>query len=291
MPNLSIGKEASEWRAVDEIKTHAVREVHDNVDEADSYAEEITNIGYTVVKSGLPADELQTIRQKIDDAYEMQVREIGGEAVLQRINDADLVRCIIGYDDYFLKLAALPLVMAVTRKLLGENFVLMSQNAIINRPTGSHYQFTWHRDLNYQHYVSSRPLAVSALYAIDNFTAETGGTWLIPASHKSELFPSSDYVRRHRQQITAPAGSILLFDAMIYHRAGVNRSGQLRRSVNHIYCVPMIQQQISLPSMLDGKFSDDPFLRMFLGYDTETGRSVQQWRTRKLAQAERLVKA
>ena len=276
---------------MDEVKTHAVREVHQNTDECDARAEEIRNIGYTVVESGFSAEELQLIRKKIDDTYDLQVREIGGADVLNRINDADLVRCIIGYDDYFLRLATHPVIMAVSRKLLGENFILMSQNAIINRPVDGHYQLTWHRDLNYQHYVSSRPLAFSALYAIDDFTEETGGTWLIPASHKSEPFPSPDYVRRHGKQMIAPAGSILLFDAMVYHRAGVNRSGRLRRSVNHIYCVPMIQQQISLPSVLGGKFSDDPFLRMFLGYDTETGQSVQQWRARKLAQAERLVKA
>ena len=274
-----------------DMKTHAVREFHVNHDEADLYAEEIRNIGFTVVESGFSVDELQLIRQKIDDIYEQQVREVGGEDVIKRINDADLVRCIIGYDDYFLALATHPLIMAVTRKLLGENFILMSQNAIINRPAEEHYQVTWHRDLNYQHYVSSRPLGFSALYAVDDFSEVTGGTWLIPASHKSEPFPSEDYVRRHRTQISAPAGSILLLDPMVYHRAGVNRSGRLRRSVNHIYTVPMIQQQISLPSMLGDKFSDDPFLRMFLGYDTETGRSVQQWRMRKLAQAERLVKA
>ncbi len=274
-----------------DMKTHAVREFHVNRDDADGYAEEIRNIGYTVVESGLSVDELHLIRQKIDNIYEQQVREMGGEDVLQRINDADLVRCIIGYDDYFLTLATHPLIMEVTRKLLGENFILMAQNAIINRPVDEHYQVTWHRDLNYQHYVSSRPLGLSALYAVDDFSAETGGTWLIPASHKSEPFPSEDFVRRHRTQISARAGAILLIDPMVYHRAGVNRSGRLRRSINHIYTVPMLQQQISLPSMLGGKFSDDPFLRMFLGYDTETGRSVKQWRMRKLAQAERLVKA
>jgi ectoine hydroxylase-related dioxygenase (phytanoyl-CoA dioxygenase family) len=275
---------------MDEVKTHAVREVHQNTDECDALAEEIRNLGYAVVESGLSTEELELIRKKIDDTYDLQVREIGGADALNRIHDADLVRCIIGYDDHFLSLATHPVIMAVTRKLLGENFILMSQNAIINRPVDGHYQLTWHRDLNYQHYVSSRPLAFSALYAIDDFTEETGGTWLIPASHKSEQFPSFDYVQRHGKQMIAPAGSILLFDAMVYHRAGANRSAGLRRSVNHIYCVPMIQQQISLPSMLRGKFSDDPFLRMFLGYDTETGQSVQQWRTRKLAQADRLVK-
>lgn len=275
---------------VEEIRTHAVREVRQNADEADLLVEEIGSVGYTVIDSGLTADELKLVRQKIDGLYELQVREIGGEEKLLQINDADLVRCIIGYDDYFLKLAAHPAIMEVARRILGDNFILMSQNAIINRPADSHYQFTWHRDLNYQHYVSSRPLAFSALYAVDDFTAETGGTWLIPGSHKVEAFPSEDYVRRHGFQVDAPAGSILLFDAMIYHRAGVNRSGKLRRSVNHIYSVPMIQQQISLPNMLKGKFSDDAFLAMFLGYETATGATVKEWRTRKLVGAGRTAK-
>jgi ectoine hydroxylase-related dioxygenase (phytanoyl-CoA dioxygenase family) len=271
---------------MDDMKTHGVREFHVNQDEADFCAEEIRNIGFTVVQSGYSEQELELIRQKIDAVYERQLVELGGEEFLQRINDADLARCLIGYDDYFLALATHPLLLAVTRKLLGENFVLMSQNAILNRPADEHYQVTWHRDLNYQHYVSSRPLAFSALYAIDNFTEETGGTWVIPASHKSEAFPSEDYVLRYRKQISAPAGSILLLDPMVYHRAGVNRSKGLRRSINHIYTVPMIQQQISLPRMLAGKFGEDRFLRMFLGYETETGESVQQWRTRKLARPE-----
>jgi ectoine hydroxylase-related dioxygenase (phytanoyl-CoA dioxygenase family) len=271
---------------MNDMKTHGVREFHVNQDEADFCAEEICNIGFTVVQSGYSEEELQLIRQKIDAVYERQLVELGGEEFLQRINDADLARCLVGYDDYFLALATHPLLLAVTRKLLGENFILMAQNAILNRPADEHYQVTWHRDLNYQHYVSSRPLAFSALYAIDNFTEETGGTWVIPASHKSETFPSEDYVLRYRKQIIAPAGSILLLDPMVYHRAGVNRSKGLRRSINHIYSVPMIQQQISLPRMLAGKFGEDRFLRMFLGYETETGESVQQWRTRKLARPE-----
>jgi ectoine hydroxylase-related dioxygenase (phytanoyl-CoA dioxygenase family) len=275
---------------MEEIKTHAVRETRRNADPVDFYVEEVRNIGYTVVDSGLSAEELEQIRQKIDRLYQLQVDELGGENFLKQIHDADLVRCTLGYDDYFLKLAAHTLICDVTRRLLGQNFILMSQNAIINRPADGHYQLTWHRDLNYQHYTSSRPLAFSALYAIDDFTEKTGGTWLIPASHKSEEFPSEEYVHRHAQQVSAPAGSILLFDAMVYHRAGANRSGVLRRSVNHIYSVPMIQQQINLPKMLGDKFSDDPFLRMLLGYDTNTGESVHEWRTRKLSQSAQITR-
>src|SRR6266436_3323355 len=89
---------------MNDLKTHAVREFHENADEFDLYAEEIRNVGYTVMQSDFSTDELQIIRQKIDDIYQLQVREIGGEQALKQINDANLARCLLGYDDHFLKL-------------------------------------------------------------------------------------------------------------------------------------------------------------------------------------------
>lgn len=43
--------------------------------------------------------------------------------------------------------------------------------------------------------------------------------------------------------------------------------------------------------MLHGKLSDDPFLRTFLGYDIETGETVQHWREQKLAQVKLAAEA
>jgi ectoine hydroxylase-related dioxygenase (phytanoyl-CoA dioxygenase family) len=269
-----------------EIRHHGVREFHRNESAEDLSVEEIKSIGYTIIESGFDAEELQLIRGKIDRIYEQQLREIEGRERLARINDADVARCLIGYDEYFVRLAAHPQIISLATRLLGEYFILMSQNGIINRSAEAHYQVTWHRDLNYQHFVSSRPLALSALYCIDDFSEETGGTYLIPASHKVEAFPSPDYVKRQQKGVEAKAGSILVFDAMLYHRSGENRSGRVRRSVNHIFTLPLIKQQISLPKVLRGKFSDDPFLRKFLGYETESGESVHQWRTSKLKMTE-----
>jgi ectoine hydroxylase-related dioxygenase (phytanoyl-CoA dioxygenase family) len=267
---------------MNEMRTHGVREFQRNSDPFDLCVEEIRSIGYTVIDSGYSADHLQTIREKIDVIYEQQVREIGGIENLAGINDADLARALLAYDDLFLDLATHPGLMTITKRLLGDVFILMSQNAVINRPTEAHYQVTWHRDLNYQHWISSRPLAISALYAIDDFSDATGGTLLLPSSHKSEAFPSAEYTALHQVGVTAKAGSILVFDAMLFHRSGTNHSQIVRRAVNHIYTLPLIKQQISFPRMLNGKFSDDPFLRYFLGYDSETGDSVQSWRERKL---------
>ncbi|HYC62679.1 MAG TPA: phytanoyl-CoA dioxygenase family protein [Thermoanaerobaculia bacterium] len=267
------------------LRLHGIREVHQNADAFDQNVEEIRNIGYTVIDSGLSADDLQLIRDKIDEVYEQQVREIGGEEHLKRINDADVARSILAYDDLFVGLAAHASIVTILRRMMGEHFILMSQNGILNRPGDTPYSATWHRDLNYQHFVSSRPLSMSALYCIDDFRAETGGTWLLPASHKSEEFPSPEYVEKHAIAVDAKAGSILVFDAMIYHRGGVNYSDHVRRGVNHIYTLPLIKQQISFPRMLGGRFSDDPFLRGLLGYDSETGESAYEWRAKRLAAA------
>jgi ectoine hydroxylase-related dioxygenase (phytanoyl-CoA dioxygenase family) len=85
--------------------------------------------------------------------------------------------------------------------------------------------------------------------------------------------------------VDAPAGSAILFDAMLYHKAGVNSSGMTRRGINHIFALPLIHQPISFPRALAGKYSEDPHLRRLLGYDTEPARSAQDWREWKLKSA------
>jgi ectoine hydroxylase-related dioxygenase (phytanoyl-CoA dioxygenase family) len=263
-------------------RTHGVTEARSSDTPAAICAEEIATVGYTVLRDVLAQDELAAARRSIDDIYAQQVAELGGEEALQEIDDADVARCPLCYDDFFVELAAHPSVMSVVRELLGPRVVLMSQNGIINRSSGAHYQLTWHRDLNYQHFVSSRPLAISALHCIDDFSADTGGTCVLPASHKVEAFPSPAVVERQEVGVDAPAGSVIVFDAMLFHRAGRNRSGGVRRAVNHIYTLPLISQQISLPKALGGRFSDDPRLSTLLGYEFAPGEDPTEWRRRKL---------
>ena len=273
-----------------QFKYHGVHEMHTNQDEADAAAEEIRAIGYTVLDSGFSAEELQTIRDKSEAIYARQVKECGGEENLQRMNDACIARCALSYDDYFVRLAAHTNLLRVLAKLLGDNFILLGQNAIINRADRKHDQVVWHRDLTYQHFVSSRPLAISALYCIDDFTELTGATTVLPASHKVEEFPSRAFVEKHQRTVEARAGSIIVFDAMLYHRGGQNKSGRTRLGINHIFVLPLIKQQIDLPSALGGKFRDDPVLSRLLGYDSAPPASADLWRKAKIDRATRAAR-
>ena len=91
----------------------------------DLLAEEILRRGFVVADSGLSPADVAEYRERLDAVYTAQQAEVGGEEVLQRINDANIVRCPLAYDDKFLAMATLQPLMQVAGRLLGENFVLL----------------------------------------------------------------------------------------------------------------------------------------------------------------------
>ena len=264
------------------VITHAVRERTTVSNEIEAAVEELRLLGYAVVMSGLSDERIAVLRERTDAVYEKQVSEVGGEDRLRAMNDANIARGLCGYDPIFLEAAMVKPLQDVCLALFGEYFILMSQNGIINVPGTNHYQFTWHRDLNYQHYVSSRPLSLSALICLDPFTRETGGTYVLPATHKTEAFPSETFVRRHQTVVEAPPGAIILFDSMLYHRTGANISKQVRRGLNHIITLPFLKQQYSFPTMYGSRSELSPEARQFLGFGMETASDPASWRAEKL---------
>lgn len=264
------------------LPKYGIQSVNRHNDSIDYLVEEIAHTGYVVIDSGLSNDEITTYAQRLDEVYEMQQQEVGGAHNLALINDANVARCLLAYDEVFLKLATHPILLNLCERVLGENFVLLMQNGIINKPHDEHYQTKWHRDLNYQHWVCSQPLALSALFCLDLFSTITGGTHMLPGSHLKERFPSGEYVQRHEAIVEAPAGSIILMDSMLFHCAGKNTSNIIRRAVNHVIGVPVLAQQISIPDMLDGRYKEDDFLEKYLGYRWKPKHGVKQWRLMRL---------
>lgn len=251
--------------------------------DASRVAERIRLAGYAVVPSGLSSDEVADLGTRLDRVMARQVEEFGGADRLASIGDALTARCPLVYDEAFVALAAHPVVLAICRELLGDYVILMQQNGVINPSGQRHTQVAYHRDLPYQHFVSSRPLSVSALFCIEPFTTVTGATTMIPGSHRMEQFPSDAVAAELDTAVSADPGSFIVFDSMVFHRAGENRSGRPRRGVNHVFTTPIIAQQISLPDALGGRYADDPALARLFGYDVAPSRSVTAWRERRLA--------
>ena len=264
------------------FRFYGIKETNTAASEVDRHVEEIGISGFTVVTGVIDESELPEVRRRVDQVYEKQLNEISGAENLRQINDELIARCLLAYDDYFLTVATSAKIMALLRTLLGDYFTLLQQNAVINLSDRISYQTSWHRDLIYQHFIPSRPIAVSALICLDDFSKETGGTHLLPGTHKLEKFPSQVYVQQHELAVNAKAGSAIVFDSMLFHRGGVNTSRNPRRGLNHLYSLPFIKQQIDIPRILNGKYADDDFLRKFLGYESQPADSVVEWRMKRL---------
>lgn len=265
-----------------EILVYGVKEKSVLNNEVDKHIEDISIKGYTVVEDVIPSSELLTLSNSLDNIYLQQIVEIGESENLKKINDEFIVRLPLAYDKIFLDLAINKKILDIIALLLGDYYTLMLQNGIINKPSEFNYQASWHRDLNYQHFVSSRPLSISVLFCIDNFTKENGGTYFLPNTHKVEKFPSENYIIENEITIEVKAGSALVFDSMLYHRAGHNSSENIRRGINNMYTLPFVKQQIDIPNTLGSSFTNDNFLLKFLGYESQSGKNVTSWRQNKL---------
>ena len=278
--DLNFGDQYSAW----------VNERHITDTEEDVYVEQIKSLGYAIIEDNHDASDLKFIRKNIDKIYARQVDEIGGEHHLTEIGDANIARQLLAYDDFFLDCATNEKVLGIVRRLMGDYFVLYQQTANLHKPGVVHTTHPWHRDLTFWHYTSSRPLAMTALHVIDDYTDDCA-LKILPATHLREDFPSNAYVDNNAVKVSAKAGTIIVFNSMMFHRAPYNYSNEVKRSMPHFYTMHLIRQEISLPRILGGKWSHDPFLRRFLGYDIMSQDSVVDWRLEKLSNKRKTLKA
>lgn len=267
------------------IARYGVKEEGKARDKIDIHAEEVKLLGFTTLDAALDKIAMDQLSEAFDRAESIyQSKALAGHVDLQLIGEQDTLRVLPSLAAEFWEVVFNDRLHTLLSRLLGDYYILSQVNGLINRANSTYTQAAYHRDLPYQHFVSSRPLAINALFALDDFTLENGATRVIPASHKMEVFPSEETVRRNERQIEVPRGTFIVLDCMVYHAGSTNRSARDRRAVNHVYTIPMFRQQLHLPSIIgeDERFND--WQRKVLGFGLYECRSVEEWfatRTRK----------
>ena len=236
--------------------------------------EELARNGFTILAGAMSPGQTAAMRDALDAVLAAQTARFGAER-LAAIGDAGQARALLEEAPIFLDILRVAALDALVEALLGPAALVMQQNGIAMPPQGAaHHQQSWHRDLPYQSWVASKPLALGALAVLDDFTAVSGATFFLPGSQSKPDFPSAAYAAQWAHQAITPAGSIVVFDAMCFHSGGVNRGHAPRRAVNTLFGIPLLAQQIA--------FADrpglDPKLRQRLGLDYAPQPGVDAWR-------------
>ena len=251
--------------------------IHDNpASELDEVAEQVRRIGYAALDSGYTKEELTQLSEAFNRTRTNYIQK-HGEARLLSANEFNTVRAPLAHGDpMFISLATNQNLLSVLGRLIVGKFILNQQNGIINPPGVTYNQGAWHRDLPYQHYVSNTPLAVNALFCIDDFTQENGSTFVLPATHKSVNYPSTAYIQRNALQVEAKAGQYILLDCMLFHSGGFNSTNVERRAVNHVFTIPYFKQQIKLPEIMRNTVLE-PIQKEIFGFNYQEPISIEEY--------------
>lgn len=139
-------------------------------------------------------------------------------------------------------LAALPLHAAITDFLGGGPYVLNACGGILGLPGAKTYAARIHRDV--RGHSPGYPILVNLLVMLDDFTAESGATWMFSGSHRLPERPSEALFVAHAEPALGRAGDAVIFDSHLWHRAGANRSGARRRALTISYSRPFVKPQV-----------------------------------------------
>lgn len=246
-----------------------------STNQIDLVVEQVKRVGYAVLDSNISQTELNVLSKKFDEVRNQYVKT-WTENKLRTLNEYHMVRALLTLDKVFLKVAMNKELQNVLKQLITGKFILNQQNGVVNPPSENYSQGSWHRDLPYQHFTSDRPLAVNALFCLDNFTLQNGSTFVLPASHKEAKFPSDDYIRQNSVQVEAKAGQFIVLDCMIFHSGGSNGTLSERRGINHVFTIPYFKQQINLIKNFD-KESLTEEEKSILGFEFQEPETIQSY--------------
>jgi len=194
--------------------------------------------GYVVIERAVGPDVLAAIRTELAPYLE------GGDDSYRGRNDfegfdTNRVYGLLAKSPTEAELVTHPRVMAILDAMLLPGY-LLSANLAINLLPGETAQGIHFDDSFYPIARPRAPLGVSAIWAIDPFTADNGATQVIPGSHRWGPEPPADdspYV-----EVIMPAGSVVVFLGTLWHRGGANRSDAPRLAITPQYCAGWARQ-------------------------------------------------
>ena len=235
--------------------------------------------GYTIVEDFLDAERLAAFRAGMAPYFGTYRGRNPFEG-----RTTERVYTMVARGKVFEDITADPRLLTILDAFLRPSYLLSASHAIDIYP-GEVAQ-SLHTDDSFYPIPRPRPaISISVIGAIDAFTAENGGTVILPRSHlwsTDELIAFRDARFQGAREacrlpppptdafsLEMPAGAIAVFPGTLVHGAGANRSNAPRMAFTNQYCEPWARTQenfyLSVPKDRVRRMS--PELQRLLGYD------------------------
>ncbi|MAA68945.1 MAG: hypothetical protein CL915_09345 [Deltaproteobacteria bacterium] len=173
--------------------------------------------GFTLLEEVLNPEEVSHLKECLIRCYERTGHE------QSFMGTAGHVSNLPAQDHAFFFLLDHPKTLPILEAILGKNLILGSLNARIARPDDGEQGF--HTDIGVELLNLVSPVMCNTVWMLDDFSPRNGSTRIVPGSHKSGMAgPPTDFKVQHVFQVTAKAGSVLVFNGQCWHAGGNNHT-------------------------------------------------------------------
>jgi hypothetical protein len=163
-------------------------------------------------------------------------------------------------------------IMALGKEFLGDHFILGEMRAC-NVEKCDKVAFV-HRDGHIPTH-PGYPLAIVTMWTLEDFSAKNGGTIFYPGTHRLDYRPNAEILKNFTPMtFEAPAGSLLVFDANLWHGPSINSTGDSRWSLNSYYARWFMKPTFDMAA----RFSKEEFrkltpaMKQLLGFSSQPPR-------------------
>jgi len=159
----------------------------------------------------------------------------------------------------------------------GKNYILHACNPVLGPPSAKSYLHKIHRDI--RTFIPNMNLRVNMLVALDDFTIENGATEIYEGSHLKGDMPTDQEFENNVSHLIMPAGSVVLFNSYLWHRAGHNTTTKNRVALTLSYGLSFIKPQMDYARLIGEERAKNfsPKSRQILGYNSRVPVNLEEW--------------
>lgn len=183
----------------------------------------------------MSAERLAQLRERTDELLELEGAQAGHET--PQGGGVRALADLLNKGEIFEQVMVEPKVLAAAHRVLGD-FRVNSLNYRGSLPGQGHQGL--HGDWNGAVEPGDFHI-LNSMWMLDDFTEDNGATRAVPGSHRSGKWPTdemADPADPHPRQVylTAPAGSVVIFNSHVWHGGTLNRTDKPRRGMTMSYC-------------------------------------------------------
>jgi ectoine hydroxylase-related dioxygenase (phytanoyl-CoA dioxygenase family) len=231
-------------------------------------------IGYDCFENFFNQETCEYLKEKLN--YEIENYKPFSDSE-RSILDKYHMHDLLIKDIAFSKTLEDPRLQQILASILGEHWIMYAYTSSSLPPKGDNYGSRIHVDC--PRWIPNYPTNLGVIWALDDFTIENGATYVLPGSHNTEIQPSKDLFEKNSVRLTCKKGSLLVFNARVWHRAGVNTTNDFRHALTMNVCRPFMKQRMDWVRFIPTEITDElnEQARRIIGFDTRLPSNLNEF--------------